>query len=128
VANHLDGGVVSLLPLCWRVEALLGHLQGEDGSGYFVHLCGNRRDGRLDVVDFGLLSAEIGHSGDGHIWLRVGTVVGCICLWGILQPQTMAAAASEQASRYKRPEQYEKWKPPASGGVREKPVETLIVI
>jgi hypothetical protein len=40
----------------------------------------------------------------------------------------MAAAASEQASRCRRPEEYEKWKPPASGGVREKPVETLVVI
>ncbi|KAK5528056.1 hypothetical protein LTR25_010722 [Vermiconidia calcicola] len=49
-------------------------------------------------------------------------------IYGSDQPQTMAAAASEQASRYKRPEQYEKWKPPASGGVREKPVETLVVI
>ncbi|KAK5207261.1 hypothetical protein LTR41_006830 [Exophiala xenobiotica] len=49
-------------------------------------------------------------------------------IYGSDQPQTMAAAASEQASRYKRPEEYEKWKPPASGGVREKPVETLVVI
>ncbi len=43
------------------------------------------------------------------------------------QPQAMAAAASEQASRYRGPEQCEKWKPPASAEVRAKPVKTLLI-